>query len=139
MKVIALAGAENTGKSHTINIVYAFLIAQGYRQIPCHFRILGNPVFEDVFDILEKGGKKVGFVGMGDYVTGQGRSLKSLLEELNQKGCDVAICACRSITRILADVQSYSVHHVVPKTPSMGRDNDRIVNVGDAQAMILHI
>ncbi|MFD2240390.1 hypothetical protein ACFSMX_05010 [Flectobacillus roseus] len=30
MKVIALVGAENTGKSHTINLAYAFLLRDGY-------------------------------------------------------------------------------------------------------------
>ena len=100
MKVIALSGAENTGKSHTINVVYNFLLRDGYIQLPGHFRVLGNPIFEDIIDIITKKKVLVGFVGMGDYQRGQGASLKSLLEELKNKGCHVAICACREITNI---------------------------------------
>ena len=139
MKVIALVGAENTGKSHAINMVYSFLLRDGYVQVPGHFRTLGNPVFEDFIDIIEKNGKKVGFVGMGDYVIGAGQSLKSLLDELLSKGCDVAICGCRNNPKIVAAVTAYPSHILVPKTLSSGRDNDRIVNVIDAVTIVSHV
>ena len=54
MKVIALVGNENTGKLHTINVVYSFLLRDAYGQIPGHFRNLGDPAYEDFFDILTK-------------------------------------------------------------------------------------
>jgi hypothetical protein len=54
MKVITLRGAENTGKSHVINMVYSFLLRDGYTQVPGNFRELGNPKFEDIIDILTK-------------------------------------------------------------------------------------
>ncbi len=138
MKVIALVGEENTGKSHTINLVYNFLIRDGYTQVEGNFRNLGNPVFEDFIDIIEKNGIKVGFVGMGDYITGEGRGLKSLLSELQTKRCDVAICASRTNPKMLMAVKVYS-HDIVEKTLSTGIANHRIVNVLDALEMITHL
>lgn len=139
MKVIALSGAEDTGKSHTINIAYSFLLRDGYVQVPGNFRGLGNSNNKDCIDILEKDGKKVGFVGMGDYINGAGKSLKSLLEELELKGCDTALCAARDNPKILAAVQAYSHHIIIQKTLSTGEENNRIVNTHDAIVMISHI
>lgn len=139
MRVIALSGAADTGKSHTINIAYAFLLREGYVQVPGNFRVLGNPENEDFIDILEKDGKKVGFVGMGDYVIGPGQSLKSLLEELESKGCDTALCAARDLPGILAAVQAYPDHIIIQKTLSTGEENHRIVNTNNAIVMINEI
>ncbi|MFP3834676.1 hypothetical protein [Chryseobacterium sp. SIMBA_028] len=139
MKVIALSGAEDTGKSHTINIAYSFLLRDGYVQVPGNFRVLGNSNNKDFTDILEKEGKKVGFVGMGDYINGAGKSLKSLLEELELKGCDTALCAARDNPRILAAIQAYPDHIIIEKTRSTGEENNRIVNTHDAIVMISHI
>ncbi|MGU3376132.1 hypothetical protein [Chryseobacterium sp. M5A1_1a] len=139
MKVIALSGAADTGKSHTINIIYTFLLRDGYLQVPGNFRVLGNPSIEDFIDILERDGKKVGFIGMGDYIIGEGKSLKSLLEELESKGCDTALCAARDLPRILAAVQAYPHHIIINKTLSTGDENNRIVNTNDAVVMISHI
>lgn len=135
MKVIALRGSVNTGKSHVINIVYQFLLRDGYVQVPGHFRTLGNLKFEDVIDILTKDGILVGIIGMGDYQRGV-NSLANLLRELETKGCHVAICACRDIPAIEAAVTHYPQHVFVNKTPSAGRDNDRIVDGIDAQAIV---
>lgn len=136
MRVIALVGAENTGKSHTINLVYAFLLREGFVQIPGHFRVLGNPRFEDFIDILEKDGKRIGFVGMGDYIIGEGKSLKSLLDELMQNQCHLGVCACRDNPKILSAVLSYSSHLIFQKTNSTSEENNRIVNVRDAIRII---
>lgn len=134
MKVIALRGAHNTGKSHTLNIVYQILLRDGYVQVTGHFRVLGNPVFEDFIDILEKDGQWVGFVGMGDYQRGPG-SLRNLLGELQNKGCTLSLCCCRDIPKIERAVTNYPNHLFVNKTLSAGPHNDRIVNALDADAM----
>lgn len=139
MKVIALKGAKNTGKSHVINMVYSFLLRDGYTQIPGNFRVLGNPKFEDIIDILSKDDVLIGFVGMGDYQIGQGSSLKSLLEEIKSKGCHIAICACRDIANIVNAVTQYPNYHIVDKTQSSGNSNNRIVNLTDANTMISKI
>ncbi|MDO9187593.1 MAG: hypothetical protein Q7W13_16400 [Bacteroidia bacterium] len=135
MKIIALKGGVNSGKSHTINIVYHFLLRDGYTQLPGHFRILGNPKFEDVIDILIKKGIKIGLIGMGDYQKGID-SLASLIMELEIKGCDVVICSCRNIPKIEMAVTNYPNHFFVDKTPSSGDDNNRIVNVFDAERVV---
>lgn len=134
MKVIALRGPQNTGKSHTLNIVYQLLLRDRYVQVPGHFRVLGNPVFEDFIDILEKDGQWVGLVGMGDYQRGSG-SLRNLLGELQNKGCKLSLCCCRDNPKIERAVTNYPNHLFVNKTPSAGPDNDRIVNAFDADAM----
>jgi hypothetical protein len=139
MKVITLRGAENTGKSHVINMVYSFLLRDGYTQVPGNFRELGNPKFEDIIDILTKDDVLIGFVGMGDYQTGKGSSLKSLLEELKIKGCHIAICASRNNAKIISAVTEYPNHHIVDKTISSGSSNNRIVNVIDANSIIKNI
>ena len=142
MKVIALVGAENTGKSHTINLAYAFLLRDGYTQVPEHFRTLGNPVYEDCIDILEKDHLKIAIIGLGDYIRGKETSLKNLLKEAQGKGCDITICACRynaEKTAILEAVKEYPDHSLVHKTLSTGRANDRIVNVADATTLLSYI
>ena len=130
MKVIALRGAQNTGKSHTINIVYQLILQAGYTQVPGVFRILGNPKQEDVFDVFIRGDVRVGIIGMGDYVKGLG-SLKALLQEMVHHGCEVVVCSCQSNPKIENAVVQYS-HQWVDKTLSTGIGNERIVNGIDA-------
>ena len=47
MKLIALRGKENTGKSHVINITYQFLLSDGWVQVPGNYRELGNKIHND--------------------------------------------------------------------------------------------
>ena len=135
MKVIALRGSENTGKSHTINIVYSLLLNDGWIQVPGHFRILGNPKFEDMFDILTKDDIMLGIIGMGDYQKGTG-SLKVIIDEMISHRCTVVICACRNRPAIENAVSRFPFHHFVNKTPSTGIANHRIVNTIDAEQLI---
>lgn len=134
MKVVALRGPVDSGKSHTLNIVYQLLLKDGYVQVPGYFSILGNPVFEDILDILEKKGKRVGVCGMGDYAIGGG-SLQNLLAQLAANTCDVAVCACQLKPRIQKAVTAYPLHHFIDKAPSTGESTHRIVNGIDADAM----
>lgn len=135
MRVIALRGPENSGKSHVINIVYHFLIADGYTQLPGYFRVLGNPDFEDIIDILVQDDFKIGFVGMGDYQRGEG-SLKNLLGELDKAGCNIAICACRNIAAIEKALTQYGSPDFIDKTPASDQSQYRIVNVADAMKIL---
>lgn len=132
MKVVALRGAENTGKSHVINIVYQFLLKDKWIQVPGHFRILGNPKYEDIIDILTKNNTLIGFIGTGDYQIGD-LGLSKLLKELETKGCDVVICSCRTNPKIEAAVLKYQNHLWVDKTVSSSEENNRIVNSIDAE------
>jgi hypothetical protein len=136
MKVIALKGDENTGKSHTINVVYSFLVRDGYKQVPGHFEILGNKKFQDIFDILTKEGLTVGIIGMGDYERTYAR-IDNLLYLMESKFCDVVLCACRNKPKIIENIQhKYSSVIWVDKTNSKEESENRIVNVFDADRMI---
>lgn len=136
MKIIALKGEKNSGKSHTINIVYQFLLREGYTQVPGHFRVLGNPVMKDFTDVLIKKKTLVGIVGMGDYERGTG-SLKKLLDELKDQGCDIAICACQSRPNIIKAVSDFPDHIFVDKAPASSAESEhRIINFRDAQRII---
>jgi hypothetical protein len=132
MKIIALRGGMDTGKSHTINIIYQFFLRDNWKQIPEYFLEVGNPQFEDFMDILTKDEIRIGFVGMGDYQRTQA-SLSNLIKELENKGCNTVICACRNIPAIEKAVSSYPDHIFVDKTPSTGVENNRIVNGIDAE------
>jgi len=90
MKVIALKGKSNVGKSETVNIVYQFLLSEGFQQMPGIFSVCGNPAMRDFIDVLEKDGVKVGIVSQGDYV----RELKKHLHLFKTSECVIAICAC---------------------------------------------
>ena len=139
MKVIALRGGENTGKSHTINIVYSFLIKDGYTQVPGRFKIQGNPIFQDVNDILIKGAKKIGIIGMGDYLRAP-NGISYLISDLETKGCDVVVCACRDTLKIVESVlQKYPAVTWIDKTISTGEFENRIVNAEDAERIFQKI
>jgi hypothetical protein len=135
MKLIALRGPINTGKSHTINITYQLLLKEGYNQEPGHFRVLGNPVFEDIIDILIKDGVRLGIIGMGDYQRGEG-SIAKLIKELVGKKCDIVICACREIPNLEKIISQYPNYIFVDKTKSNGDSNHRVVNGIDAEKIV---
>lgn len=138
MKVIALLGKSDTGKSHVINIVYSFLLRDGYTQVPGHFITLGNPKFNDISDILVKEKIKVGFVGMGDYERGVSR-LSKLISDLESEDCDFVICACRDREGIIKEIKKFKDHTFVKKTTSTEDSQNRIVNAIDADRMIAFI
>lgn len=135
MKIIALKGKENSGKSHVINIIYQFLLNNNYVQTVGNFRILGNPIYDDIIDILEKNDIRIGIIGTGDYQIGK-LGLKNLLKELEQKKCDFIVCACRENPKIEKAVTSYLDHIWIDKTPSNDRSYDRISNNLDANKII---
>lgn len=135
MKVVALRGPQNMGKSHTLNVAYQFLLRDGYLQVPGHFRSLGNPTQEDILDILEKDGQKIGHCDMGDYQRGSD-SLTNLLKYLEDNGCDVAICSCQDKLGIVKAVSSYKNYVFISKTPSKGDFDNRIVNGIDAERLV---
>lgn len=135
MKVIALRGGENTGKSHTINMVYAFLLREGYIQELGHFEILGNPHFEDIIDVLVRNEVRIGILGIGDYVNGT-NSTRNRLRQLELAECHFVFCSCRNKPKIEDAIRAYPDHIFIDKTISAGRENDRIVNVFDAERMI---
>jgi hypothetical protein len=135
MKVIALLGIENTGKSHTINLVYSLLLVKGYNQVSGYFENLGDPKFEDFFDVLIKEDIKVGFVAMGDYERGKSK-LSNYIAKLEHLSCDFVICACRDKDGIKNEVKKFETHVFISKIISKGAEENRIINVKDAIKMI---
>lgn len=108
MKVIALKGPHDCGKTQTLTIVYFLLLKEGYKQADDNnFQYLdGNGDFRD---ILEFDGKKIGIVTQGDYDKENRKddelctdeNLTALTVEghltlLGEKKCDIAICAINS-------------------------------------------
>ena len=90
MKIIALKGASNCGKTQTLNIVYSLLLEAGCVQSPDKFEDLYNG---DFIDVLTFKGKTIGIVTQGDYAIGD-CSVKNHLKNLEEFECDIAICAC---------------------------------------------
>lgn len=135
MKVIALRGEMNTGKSLTINIVYNLLLREKWVQVPGFFRILGNPKFNDVFDILNKDDIKLGIIGMGDYQRTP-NSLANLLKEQETNDCDIVICACRTNPNIEKAVNHYTNHVFVDKSIAIDATNYMAKNEIDAVRII---
>ncbi|MBS1618879.1 MAG: hypothetical protein JST76_10195 [Bacteroidetes bacterium] len=115
--------------------MYNLLLADGYKQEEGHFKILGNPDFEDVIDVLVNDEFRIGIIGMGDYQRGEG-SLKKLLAVLESKNCNVAICACRNTSGIEAAIKNYKEHTFIDKTLVSEQSQYRIQNVKDALSIL---
>lgn len=138
MKVIALRGEADTGKTETLNIVYQLLLSSGYKQIKNHFEVLGNPIIRDFLDILENDETKIkiGFATMGDYARNSKkypcRNVKCLLKKLEDKGCDIVICACRESIKATVDAVKKYKNIIVDKTVTVDEEIERLVNNADA-------
>lgn len=127
MRVIALEGDSNSGKTQTLNLVYALMLQSGYAQVPGAFQDLGN---NDCLDVFQGFGKTVGIVTQGDYAIGI-YSVKNHLLRLQSFGCDVAICACTigaSKLKIRNAVMAYLPYHFEPKPKSSLVASERIDN-----------
>ena len=92
MKVIALKGKGNCGKTTTLKEVYKILKAAGGKpELYCFKDLEGNS--EDIRDVINFAGKKIGIVTQGDHPKGE-YSVENHLKGLNDAQCDSAICAC---------------------------------------------
>ncbi|MBY0534324.1 MAG: hypothetical protein K2P88_00610 [Chitinophagaceae bacterium] len=139
MKVIALRGPSERGKSHTINIVYSLLLKIGYTQEQGHFKRLGGDDSEDIMDVLTLNGIRVGIIGMGDIGFNKSGGLDSLLAYLKKAECTIAICSCRKEKNIEKCVELYPEHVFIEKNESPSRDQDRIINYMDAERLVKEI
>ncbi len=109
MKIIALKGDSETGKSDTINIVYQLMILDNYMQVEGQFIVFDSKgkvaAKNDFRDILIKGFKRVGIVSIGDYYLDGSEqkgdveidlAISVHLKHFKDNDCFMAICACRS-------------------------------------------
>lgn len=127
MRVIALEGDSNSGKTKTLNLVYALLIQAGYIQVPGAFQDLGN---DDCLDVFQGFGKTIGIVTQGDYAIGT-YSVKNNIARLQSFGCDVVVCACTigaSKQKIRNAIMAHSPYHFEPKPKSSSVALERIDN-----------
>lgn len=99
MKVIALKGEKDSGKSTTLKKVYERLKADGGEIEPDSIKNLeGIP--KDFIAIINLEGKKIGIVTQGDYYKkGEKNSVEEHLKWLDEDNkCDIVICAWRGMT-----------------------------------------
>lgn len=97
MKVIALKGEKNSGKSTTLKEVYKILKAAGGEpERYCFKDLKGNS--KDLRDVINFAGKKIGIVTQGDYYKEEENSVKKHLVWFKDNKCDIVICAWRGMT-----------------------------------------
>ena len=114
MKVIALRGEPNCGKTKTLNLVYELLLKEGWQQVEDSYQDLCNG---DFLDVLKKGNKILGIVTQGDYAIGN-CSVRNHLKTMVEKNCDITVCACtigRHKQKIQNAIDSYPKHHYIDK------------------------
>ena len=119
MKVIALRGERDCGKTQTLIKVYEMMKTQGFQSLsdlPEDYKDLGNNDFRDV---LEYNGRRIGIVSQGDYARNHSNgaiSVKNLLKDLEEKKkCDIAVCACQTgdgKIRIQKAINSYQGQYI---------------------------
>lgn len=116
MKVIALRGERDSGKTQTLIKVYEMMKSQGFQSLPGMYKDLGNHDFRDV---LERNGKRIGIVSQGDYARNHSNgaiSVKNLLKDLEEDGgCYIAVCACQTgdgKIRIQNAINSYQGQYI---------------------------
>lgn len=127
MRIIALEGQSNSGKTQTLNLVYALLLNAGYTQLLNAFLDLMN---DDCLDVLQGFGKTIGIVTQGDYAIGQ-YAVKNHLMRLKSFDCDIVICACtigRNKQKIRDAIMAYPDYRFITKSKSKSADLVRIDN-----------
>jgi len=121
MKVIALKGEKDSGKSTTLKKVHELLMAAGGEQERyCYKDLEGNS--KDLRDVINFAGKKIGIVTQGDYgkdyeETYKGEnepsrtslSVRDHLFLLIALECDIAICACTTGKNIEEDIKTQKI------------------------------
>ena len=138
MKVIALRGEPNTGKTHTLRKVHQLMLKMGFQQVPGTYEDHGNG---DFLDVLEFNGRRVGIVSQGDYAKNHKTALSvgALLGRLQEMGCEIAICACtigESKGRIQEAINTYTEHVYIEKQKANSPDDYEEVNTQDAKIIL---
>lgn len=135
MRVIALKGRPNCGKTQTLTIVHSILIESGGVQVPNAYVDLGN---EDFLDVLKFQDLRVGIVTQGDYAI-RSNSVKNHLQKLKLCNCDVAICACtegKTKEKIKEAIETFPCHTHIQKIPSDTIEFERTDNEKCAKTIV---
>lgn len=116
MKVIALKGESNIGKTTTLNLLYRILVISLAKPKGNEWTDLGNNDFLDI--LLTFDNQVLGIVSQGDFEEGVW-SVASHLQTLYEKGCQMVICAAnKSRTKIEEAICNYSDYEFIDKTIS---------------------
>lgn len=133
MKVIALKGRRNTGKTTTIKLLSDILISNGYTQVQGMYQ---NNRRGDFLDIYNNGTKKVGLSSAGDTDL----VINKNLNDLQINSCDIAVCACRTRGGTITAIKSFDPNPtIINKTISSSSINWSTDNSNDAQIIFSKI
>lgn len=134
MRVIELQGDRSSGKTSTMLLLYTILLQNGFRRVDKEMLPSRFPDFDAV---LERDGKKYGFMTFGDIL----KSQRKYLSHFERIGCVAVICASRPF-RNWRIQDHYSGGSVIRKTrlPD-GSSNLEILeaNLNSALAMYAQI
>lgn len=130
MKIIALQGRGNSGKTTTIKMLPDILIANGFKQIRNKRKNYGA----DFLDFYDDGNKKIGITSSGDTFDLVNKRLNDLITE----NCDVCICdyrtADRKPPRTIAATKNFPSYKTefVAKSYANGTTDQLKANQGDS-------
>lgn len=136
MRIIALRGNSNCGKSTTLNFVYAEIISNNrYCLDPGERLILGNPEMDDFECIIELAdNRRIAFYTLGDYM----RDIPNAINKYVDMNVDILILA--SNTNYHNHLNAIVAHPftIVNKTLSnpQNEDNNLVVNLQDCGTIL---
>ena len=135
MKIIALRGREKSGKTKVIDLVYHFLIHDGYKQVPGKFRLIGSSGSSCYIDCLTWNNIKVGISNSGNVKSGK-NGLQALIMDFEDLHCNMMIIDCLPNSPNENVLENYKNHAFVEKTESKDIAFVRLINVADAEEII---
>ena len=91
MKIFALRGKGDTGKSTTIRILHSILLDNGYSLVETNL----PPVRGDFRSVFSKNNVLIGITSSGDTFD----LVYDNLDYLIRFGCTICVCACRTYDR----------------------------------------
>jgi molybdopterin-guanine dinucleotide biosynthesis protein len=126
MKIIALLGPADSGKTTTINLVYNKVLAAGGISTLWHAIAGRAGDFEAVVDFK---GQKVAFYSDGDYAN----KTKDIIRKYDAAKVDVMICATNSrFSTTIPFISRFVVHHIINKTIATATLTEAVANDRDA-------
>lgn len=136
MRIIALRGNRDCGKSTTLNRVYQEIISntlycanQGLREV------LGNPInndFECIVTLFDN--RNIAFYTMGDYM----RDIPYAIEKYAEMKVDILILASNTNYNNHLDAIANYPFNIVTKTIALPRndDNNNVCNLQDCGTIL---
>ncbi len=125
MRIIALTGTSNCGKTTTLNMVYLNVLSLG--GISTNKRPLGGDP-NDFSDIVLYNNQKIVFFTMGDYSV----YVVNAIRDNNNRGVGLLICACNSkFVRPFTEMAKYA-HNILNKTVASPTSDELTSNTNDA-------